>query len=580
MQSKRKFLFFISNILYVSWTLLIGVILAIIIHRNYTYAENIALHEAKTSVNKDLAYRSWVASHGGVYVPVTKRTPPNPYLSHIKDRDFNVNGRKYTLMNPAYTLSQMMKDYTNLYGIKTHITSRKLLNPKNKPDEWETYALENVESTRKQYYELGDIDGKEYLRLMNPLVTKKSCLKCHAFQGYQVGDIRGGVSVSIPMKSLYQDAFSNSLLLGGLFFFIWILGIFGIRLFQKKISDYIDEKEFLYEQYIYGLVNVVEKRDTYTAGHSQRVADYAVMIAKEMGLSEEECHRLRRAGMLHDIGKVAIPDSVFLKPTKLLQNEYALIQEHVSISYDMLKDITIFDEIKEIVRDHHEHYDGSGYPRGLTGAETSVLAQILTLADSFDAMTTDRIYKGRKSVKEALQEISSLSGKQFNPKIVHAALNALHNVKIEEKHHQNPQTLLEKERFSYFYKDPLTTLYNEYYLRSEIHNIKDYKYAAWISLKQFHKYNKKHGWHKGDELLVHLASALQSCVFEDARIYRFYGDNFLITSKNEIDRVKLQKVIEDLLDTTQIAYTLRFAKIEDLFLGEKERLEDVLQKLF
>jgi len=580
MQTKRKFLFFISNILYLSWTILLAVILAIIIQKNYNYAENIALHEAKTSVNKDLAYRSWVASHGGVYVPVTKRTPPNPYLKNIKDRDFRVNGREYTLMNPAYTLSQMMRDYTKLYGIKTHITSRKLLNPKNKPDEWETCALENVESTRKQYYELSEIKGKEYLRLMNPLVTQKSCLKCHAFQGYSIGDIRGGVSVSVPMAPLYKDALSNSFLVSGFFFIIWILGIFGIRIFKNKISDYIDEKELLYEQYIYGLVNVVEKRDTYTAGHSQRVADYAEMIAKEMGLSEHECHILHRAGMLHDIGKVAIPDSVFLKPTKLLQSEYALIQEHVVISYDMLKDISIFDEIKEIVRDHHEHYDGSGYPRGLLGDETPLLAQILTLADSFDAMTTDRIYKGRKSIQEALQEISSLSSKQFNPKVVRGALVALRSVEIDLIHHQNPQTLLEKERFSYFYKDPLTTLYNEYYLRSRIYNIKDYKYALWISLKNFHQYNKIHGWHSGDKLLVNIASVLKSCFKENARLYRFFGDNFFISCQQEIDREKLTKFLNDLLDDTNMHYEIKIIEITDITLENNERLEDVLQKLF
>ena len=580
MQTKRKFLFFISNILYISWTVLLITILAIIIHRNYKYAKDIALHEAKTSVNKDLAYRSWVASHGGVYVPVTKRTPPNPYLAHIKNRDFSANGRQYTLMNPAYTLSQMMKDYTNLYGVKTHITSKKLLNPKNQPDEWETQALDNIEHSRKQFYELQKIEGKEYLRLMNPLVTKKSCLKCHAFQGYQVGDIRGGVSVAIPMKSFYSDAFKNSLLVSIFFFIIWVLGILGIRLFKKKISDYIDEKELLYEQYIYGLVNVVEKRDTYTAGHSQRVANYAQMIAKEMGFSEQERHIVHRAGMLHDIGKIAIPDSVFLKPTKLTKEEYALIQEHVVISYEMLKDISIFDEIKEAVRDHHEHYDGSGYPRGLLGDETPILAQILMLADSFDAMTTDRIYKGRKSVAEALEEISLLSGKQFNPTVVKAALKALRDVVIDDAHHQNPQTLLEKERFSYFYKDALTNLYSEYYLRSEIHNIKDFKYVIWISLHNFHQYNKNHGWHKGDELLRKIAVVLQSCYKEDAKLYRFYGDNFFITYNRGCDKEELTQSLKKILADTQVAFQLKAVVLERVDIDNKERFEDVLKKLF
>jgi GGDEF domain-containing protein len=310
------------------------------------------------------------------------------------------------------------------------------------------------------------------------------------------------------------------------------------------------------------------------------VADYAVMVAKEMGISEDDCNTLHRAGMLHDIGKIAIPDSVFLKPTKLLKNEYALIQEHVVISYDMLKDIAVFDDIKEIVRDHHEHYDGSGYPRGLIGDETPLLAQILALADSFDAMTTDRIYKGRKSVKEALEEISSLSSKQFNPTIVRAALVALKDVQIDTTYHQNPQTLLEKERFSYFYKDALTSLYNEHYLRSEIHNIKDYKYAVWISLKNFHHYNKVYGWHAGDELLVNIASMLKSYFKGNGRVYRFFGDNFFISCRKNFEHEKLQEMLDELLRGTEIHYEIRFSTIEEIDLIEKERLEDVLKKLF
>ena len=124
---KKNRIHFITKILYITWSLLLALILVLMFYHNYKDANHIAKESAMTSVNKDLAFRSWVASHGGVYVPVTSTTQPNPYLAHIKDRDFFVNNRHYTLMNPAYTLSQMMKDYTKLYGVKTHITSRNLL---------------------------------------------------------------------------------------------------------------------------------------------------------------------------------------------------------------------------------------------------------------------------------------------------------------------------------------------------------------------------------------------------------------------------------------------------------------------
>ena len=140
-----------------------------------------ALNEAKVSVKKDLAYRTWVASHGGVYVPVTEKTPPNPYLNHLKNRDVTINGKPFTLMNPAYSLSQMMKDYSQLYGIKAKITSKVLLNPKNASDDWEAKALNKIDQSRKEFYEISPIKGKgEFLRYMNPLVTQESCLKCHA----------------------------------------------------------------------------------------------------------------------------------------------------------------------------------------------------------------------------------------------------------------------------------------------------------------------------------------------------------------------------------------------------------------
>ncbi len=580
MHKKRKYLFFLTRGLYISWTLLLLLVFIIIVERTYTYAKYIAIQEAKTSVNKDLAYRTWVASHGGVYVPVDKRTQPNPYLSHIKDRDFTALGKKYTLMNPAYTLSQMMHDYTKLYGVKTHITSKKLLNPKNKPDEWETLALNKIERSRKQYYELSDIGDEAYMRLMNPLVTKKSCLKCHAFQGYKVGDIRGGVSVAIPMKPLYKDALKSSLLVGGLFLIIWLAGIAIIHYFIKKTYKYIDEQEEMYEQYIYGLVSIVEKRDTYTAGHSTRVADYAERIAKAMGISQERIHILHRAGMLHDIGKIAIPDSVFLKPSKLTQEEYKLIQEHVIMSYEILNKISLFDDIKEIVRDHHEHYDGSGYPRGLRGDETPILAQILTLADSFDAMTTDRIYKGRKSVQEALDEIERLSGKQFNPEIVQVALQALKDVKIEDIHHQKPQNMLERERFSYFYKDALTGLYNETSLLKDIHIVQNYKHVVWISLKDFHSFNKNHGWNAGDELLISIANILKKTFSKKSMLYRFYGDNFLIFTNDAQEIQQMREALQALFKDKEVTIDIKLNTIEitqDLHI---ENLRDILQKLF
>ena len=218
------------------WTILLFGAAVVIVYDNYNYADSLAKNEAIVSVKKDLAYRYWIASHGGIYAPITKRTPPNPYLAHIKNRDvYTSAGQHLTLMNPAYVLSQMMHDYAKLYGTKGHITSRILLNPKNKPDKWEEQILTKAEVTKESYMARENIKGQEYLRYLKPLVTQKSCLKCHAFQGYRVGDIRGGVSVSIPLKPFYVQAWNNALNEIIILLIIYGIGVYGI--FYPKLCN-------------------------------------------------------------------------------------------------------------------------------------------------------------------------------------------------------------------------------------------------------------------------------------------------------------------------------------------------------
>ncbi len=169
--------------------------------------DKLVLEHAKNAFEKDLMFRKWVASHGGVYVFPTQKTPPNPYLSHIPDRDLTTtDGRKLTLMNPAYTLRELMENFSGMYGEKGHITSLNLLNPNNKPDKWEVKVLKNFDKKLfTEYHEIYNYKGKEHLRYMKALVTKPDCLKCHAKQGYKVGDVRGGVSITIPMEKYNND---------------------------------------------------------------------------------------------------------------------------------------------------------------------------------------------------------------------------------------------------------------------------------------------------------------------------------------------------------------------------------------
>ncbi len=174
------------------------------------YRQNIDLaqKEADAVFNKDVAYRFWATTHGGVYVPVSEKTQPNPFLSHIPERDITTpSGKKLTLMNPAYILRQTMEQFEELYGVKGHITSLKYFRPETAPDAWERAQLEQFENGVTVAKAFTTIDGEEYLRYMKPLKVQKGCLKCHAAQGYKIGDVRGGVSVSVPMAQYRRLAF-------------------------------------------------------------------------------------------------------------------------------------------------------------------------------------------------------------------------------------------------------------------------------------------------------------------------------------------------------------------------------------
>ena len=561
---------FINRVVYFiifAWSAVLFGIMLLFVYENYSYADALAKHEAIVSVKKDLAYRTWVASHGGVYVPITQRTPPNPYLSHIKDRDITTSSNQnLTLMNPAYTLSQMMKDYGELYGIQGHITSIVLTNPKNKPDSWESEVLQRANKSATAEFKKTYIEEKEYLRYLKPLIIKKSCLKCHSEQGYKLGDVRGGVSVSIPMKKYNDRALKYSIINVVVIFIIYLIGLSVIFYGRKKAKEILENKIKNYEQHIFSLVNIIEKRDSYTAGHTQRVAKYSKLIAQEMGYTKEKVDTLYRACMLHDIGKISTPDSILLKPGKLTSLEYDIIKDHVVVSYELLSEVDIYKDIAEIIRHHHEHYDGSGYPQGLKGDAIPIMSQIMTIADSFDAMTTNRIYKARKSVTTAIEELKALAAKQFHPDIVESASKALHEIVVENQITQRPSTKTEEERFSYFYKDKKTSLYNKDYLEFILayNSVDEYnlKYAYVICLHNFNQYNKQYSWRVGDELLKKFAKGLDSLNVGDF-VFRVQGDDFIMLRKDDYDiSVDIPK-LEEILKGTGVTLSFRCLNLDE-----------------
>lgn len=198
---------------------------------------------ALATVNKDVSFRRWGASHGGVYVPPTEKTPPNPYLD-VPDRDVvTTSGKKLTLVNPAYMLRDMQTYFGDEYGIKTHLTSLNLLNPSNKADAWEIAALKQFEQNAEPIQEISLIQSKPYMRLIRPLKVEESCIKCHVQQGYKVGQIRGGISTFVPMAPFLEREAQRKFELFLSHGSVWLVGLFGFVFSWQRESKHKLERE-------------------------------------------------------------------------------------------------------------------------------------------------------------------------------------------------------------------------------------------------------------------------------------------------------------------------------------------------
>ncbi len=206
---------------------------------------DIARTSAITTYEKDVLYRRWVAMKGGVYAPVSKATPANPYL-YVHNRDIKTSGGfLLTLINPAYMTRQVNELAIGVYNFQGHITSLNPIRPGNSPDPWELEALKLFERGEKEKSAIETISGKEFFRFMRPFITEKSCLKCHAAQGYKEGDIRGGISVSIPMAPLRDIEQSRIMELSFAHFFLWVIGLIGISIGTRRLQIQTQRREKL-----------------------------------------------------------------------------------------------------------------------------------------------------------------------------------------------------------------------------------------------------------------------------------------------------------------------------------------------
>ncbi len=428
------------------WTSLLSVLLFLNLREINKSPIAQAEIQAKALLNSVISFRSWATNFGGVYVHPTEKYPPNPYLNSLERDVTTTDGEKLTLINPAYMVRQVFQDFFGKDHINGRLTSLNPLNPNNTPDTWERESLLAFERKAAQASVVVPTqDGGRVLRYMQPLYVESKCLACHGSQGYKVGDVRGGISTNIDLTQGEAIAANASQSVALTYGIVWMIGLAGIFIsFRRSVlldaertqkNNLLEVSENLAQKFIneisatsnleeslHALATMLEKRDPYTAGHQQRVAELAEKIAIELGLSTEQSKGVRLAGIVHDIGKIQVPAEILNKPGKLSDIEISLIKQHPQVGYDVLNAIKSPWPIADAVLQHHERLDGSGYPRGLHSEKIIIEARILAVADTVEAMSSHRPYRAGLGLKAALDEITNQRGAQLDAEVVDACL--------------------------------------------------------------------------------------------------------------------------------------------------------------
>ena len=298
-------------------------------------------------------------------------------------------------------------------------------------DPYVSYQLVGYEPERTvvRWSELGDVSytglpSGEYTFVLSVLDQNKNSMEERSY--------------TIIKELEFQDHwwFQLYLLLVGGLMVAWITWFIARTQIQRTLNFQRKELEFARQQVqmgnetILAIAKTVDAKDESTSQHSQRVSEYAVMIGRELGFTEKECENLRKAALLHDIGKIGIPDRILNKPGKLTDEEYIIMKSHVTHGAEILKDFTMVEHVVEGALYHHERYDGRGYVSGLKGEEIPIYGRIIGVADTFDAMTQNRVYRQGLGIDFVVEEIERCKGTQFDPRIADIMLRLVREGKI------------------------------------------------------------------------------------------------------------------------------------------------------
>ncbi len=335
---------------------------------------------------------------------------------------------------------------------------------------------------------------------------------------------------------------------------------------QSEVEDQTKKIEMMSLQTVRALANAIDAKDSYTIGHSERVSEYAALIAAEMGWNETDVDNLRFKALLHDVGKIGVPDSILNKPTRLSDMEYDVIKTHPSIGADILSTVTVIPGADQVAKYHHERYDGKGYPDGLAGESIPLEARIVGIADAYDAMSSDRCYRKKLSREEMRQQFVQGRGTQFDPEMLDAFLHMFdeNRLKLTKENLAKDENNAEYVNASAKIVERVVQTLNmqknadniDFITGMDLRNSGERKIAAamaegegclaFFDVDNLKKVNDTMGHKFGDRVLRRMGEILLGSG-ENAVSCRLGGDEFLYFMKN-VNREQAEKQIRQIME--------------------------------
>ena len=338
---------------------------------------------------------------------------------------------------------------------------------------------------------------------------------------------------------------------------------------QMRLDEKTRQMENVMLQAFTTVANIVDAKDDFTEDHSVHVAQYAALIAKELGWSDKEVHNIYYTGLLHDIGKISVPDRIIRKGDALNEKEWKVMHGHTSIGAEILKDVQMVKMADAVALYHHECYDGTGYPMGLKGDESPLEARIVNLANAYDVMLSNRIFRSRLNEDQIVGELQNGKGGKFDPKLVDVLVKMIREKRLDDND-VLPESLKElqsgEESSELLFKvleantkavkreamkDSLTGLYNREYAEKymNMHLRQNHRCAYFmIDMDNFKQVNDRYGHIAGDYALKNVAGMLAEMARNVGIACRMGGDEFSLFITQHIERKELHRLAASMLE--------------------------------